>query len=203
MNQSCVLELSQITYDRDKLRGYYEDTKPSLIEYPYEECNRKWRVEDKTTPVIADIISKFLPEILENIKIIILEQQPGFNYTPHIDYGRQVSIFYPIDPEDAGVCTMFYNPDVITDADWAQQKELMGVRDWQDIECIMYEHEHSEDDVIYRHYYSTTSPTLCNVMAPHGVQNNDNQHRVYMQISIYDYSFEECKQLIKQNRFFA
>jgi len=65
---------------------------------------------------------------------------------------------------------------------------------------IMY--EHSEDDVIYRHYYSTTSPTLCNISAAHGVKN-DHQQRTYMHISLRNHSFAECKTLIKQNRFFA
>jgi len=108
-----------------------------------------------------------------------------------------VSIFYPI---DAGAPTTFYNPDIITDADWAQQKELMGVRNWKCIEDIMYEHH--EDDVVYRHYYSTTSPTLCNTCAPHGVQNVD-QPRVYMHINFYDHSWDDFIELIKQNRFFA
>jgi hypothetical protein len=204
MNQSCVHELSQITYDRDELRGYYEDTKPSLKECPYVTAYtgtmRRWSV-DNTAPVIAEIRSKFLPEIIENSGMIIFEQQAEFSFFPHIDYGRQVSIFYPIYPEDAGVGTTFYNPDIITEEDWAQQKKYVGMsHNMIDSQDIMY--THNEDDVIYYHCYSTTSPTLCNISTAHGVQN-DHQQRTYLHISLFDYSFDECKTLIKQNRFFA
>ena len=133
--------------------------------------------------------------------MVIFEQQPGFSFFPHIDYGRQVSIFYPICPEDAGVGTIFYNPDIITEEDWAQQKKFVGMsHNMIDSQDIMY--THNEEDVTYCHYYSTTSPTLCNISTAHGVQN-DHQQRTYLQISIFDYSWGDFIELIKQERFFA
>ena len=204
MSQNRALELSQITYDRDKLQAYYEDTKPSLAECPYVNTYtgtmRRWYA-DITAPVIAEIRSKFLPEIIENSSIVMFEQQPGFSFTPHIDYGRQVSIFYPICPKDAGVCTTFYNNDIITKEDWAQQKKFKGMsHSMIDSQDIMYTHH--EEYVVYRHYYSTTSPTLCNISTAHGVKN-DQRQRTYLQISIRDYSWDEFIELMKQERFFA
>ena len=205
MLDNCVLELPQIPYDRVALRNYYEETKQSLQETPYEEAwtgtMRRWKV-DQSAPVIAEIKSKYAPEITETCKIIMFEQQSGFSFYPHIDYGRTLSLMYPIYPEDGGVATTFYNPDIITEEDWANQRHYLGRRSRMvDVQYIKYEHD--DEDVIYEHYYSTEYPTICNIQTAHGVVNNQDMTRTYMQICLYDHTLEQVKQLIQEGNFFA
>jgi len=189
-----VLTLSNIKYDKEKLKILYNKVKQYAVDYGSirEKATKGLfsaikmeNLEGKNYldyEEISELQKLFNPisKSIGNGNIAIVVYQPGYVFFPHTDFSRKCVIAFPILPDDGGVGVDLYSHDILDD---------QGVA-----------YEHDPKFYVGTHQYSTVSPTLMDVQIVHGVRN-DNQVRVQLQFSLYD-DFDTCVERIQTGEFF-
>ena len=205
----CVHTIDQITFDQAELQQLYERLKHLEVDYS--------KIRDKATaglfgsitldefdeddepvpgqnfmlePEIIKLVDLFNP-VVAPIYIAITVYQPGFQFFPHIDFSRMSVIMFPIYPAGKKHAPIdWYSLDVLGDAkDDIENKEKSVAID-----------KHDEEFYLGSTYYSDVHPTLANTQMVHGVRNDTDDIRIFLQVSMYD-RFEDVVKGIKSGTF--
>jgi len=208
----CVHTIDQITYDQSELQTLYERLKHLEVDYS--------KIRDKATaglfgsitldefdeddepvpgqnfmlePEIIKLVNLFNPVVapIYTGNIAITVYQPGFQFFPHIDFSRMSVIMFPIYPAGKKHAPIdWYSLDVLGDAkDDIENKEKSVAID-----------EHDEEFYLGSTYYSDIHPTLANTQMVHGVRNDTDDVRIFLQLSMYD-RFEDVVDRINTGDF--
>ena len=208
----CVHTIDQITFDQAELQQLYERLKHLEVDYS--------KIRDKATaglfgsitldefdeddepapgqnfmlePEIIKLVDLFNPVVapIYTGNIAITVYQPGFQFFPHIDFSRMSVIMCPIYPAGKKHAPIdWYSLDVLGDAkDDIENKEKSVAID-----------KHDEEFYLGSTYYSDVHPTLANTQMVHGVRNDTDDIRIFLQVSMYD-RFEDVVKGIKSGTF--
>jgi len=208
----CVHTIDQITFDQAELQQLYERLKHLEVDYS--------KIRDKATaglfgsitldefdeddepvpgqnfmlePEIIKLVDLFNPVVapIYTGNIAITVYQPGFQFFPHIDFSRMSVIMFPIYPAGKKHAPIdWYSLDVLGDAkDDIENKEKSVAID-----------KHDEEFYLGSTYYSDVHPTLANTQMVHGVRNDTDDIRIFLQVSMYD-RFEDVVKGIKSGTF--
>jgi len=202
MTEDRFIELTDVTFDRNRLEQFYESVKHLAQDYSKIRNNAteglfsSIRVEDLEGKEyldyleISEIVKLFNPEVkqIKSGNIAITVYRPGFQFHPHVDFSRKSVIMIPILPSDGGAGVDYYDYAILGD-DPIITGHSAGA------EC------HDEAFYLGTHMYSTVHPTLMDATQVHGVRNDSECDRVYLQLSLYD-EFERCKELVKSGAFY-
>jgi len=202
MIEDRFIELTDVTFDRNRLEQLYESVKHAAQDYSNIRNNAtkglfsSIRVEDLEGkeyldyPEISEIVKLFNPEVkqIKSGNIAITVYRPGFQFHPHVDFSRKCVIMIPILPSDGGVGVDYYDYAILGD-----NPIITGYSAGAEA--------HDEEFYLGTHMYSTVHPTLMDATQVHGVRNDSDCDRVYLQLSLYD-EFERCKELIKSGAFY-
>jgi len=208
----CIHTIDQITFDQSELQLLYERLKHLEVDYS--------KIRDKATeglfgsitldefdeddepvpgknfmlePEIIKLVDLFNPVVspINTGNIAITVYQPGFQFFPHIDFSRMSVIMFPIYPAGKNHAPIdWYSLDVLGDAkDEIEDKEKSVAID-----------EHDEEFYLGSTYYSDVHPTLANTQMVHGVRNDTDDVRIFLQLSMYD-RFEDVVDRINTGDF--
>lgn len=213
IKDQCVHTITQLTYDQTKLQTLYQRLKH--LEIDYSELREKavgglfgsitldeFDEDDEPVPgknfmlepEVVELVECFNPSHEINTgNIAITVYQPGFQFHPHIDFSRLSVLMFPILPGgDAGHAPIDYYDDAIlgeVPEDYLTNKEQNIGAD-----------NHIEEHYLGSAYYSHIHPTLANTQRVHGVRNDTDDVRVFLQISLYD-KYEDLLERIKTGEF--
>lgn len=210
----CVHTITQIKFDQQALQQFYEKVKHKALDYgeirdkatknlfssitldKFDENDQPVPGENFLLyPEIEEIVNWFNPtsRIINAGNLAITVYQPGFHFHPHIDFSRLSVIMFPILPAgaDAHAPIDYYDDAILGEMPdgYLENKELnIGVD------------AHEEEHYLGSAYYSHIHPTLTNTQMVHGVRNNTDDVRVFLQISLYD-KYEDIVERIKTGEF--
>jgi len=215
IESQCIHVVDQITYDQKELQTLYERLKH--LEVDYSEIRDKatnglfgsitldvWEGEGEDDypkpgenfmlePEIQKLVSYFNPMVAPigagNIAITVY--QPGFQFFPHIDFSRMSVIMFPIYPSGKSHAPIdWYSLDVLGDAkaDINNKEKSVAID------------EHDEEFYLGSTYYSDVHPTIANTQMVHGVRNDTDDVRIFLQLSMYD-KFEDVISRVKSGQF--
>ena len=208
----CVHTIDQITFDQAELQELYERLKHLEVDYS--------KIRDKATaglfgsitldefdeddepvpgknfmlePEIVKLVNLFNPVVapIYTGNLAITVYQPGFQFFPHIDFSRMSVIMFPIYPAGKNHAPIdWYSLDVLGNAkDDIENKEKSVAID-----------KHDEEFYLGSTYYSDVHPTLANTQMVHGVRNDTDDIRIFLQVSMYD-RFEDVVKGIESGTF--
>ena len=206
MFEDRIYEMTEITYDRQRLEDFYNRVKHLSVDYS-EIRNRATKglfssikldkdnhegKEFLDYPEISEIVEQFNPvkKKIGNGNIAITVYQPHFEFHPHTDFSRKSVIMIPILPKDGGKGLDFYADEILGEDAHLVHTDEQAMAPGHDEEFYLGTCE-----------YSTIHPTLMDTERVHGVRNDDRT-RVYLQISIYD-MFEDTVKRIKSGEFLS
>jgi hypothetical protein len=202
-----LLELTQLTYDRNKLKEIFnsvksyarikglpwrgkpgvnldtEKAKCLVIQYGdhmmLDSTKSHLSYNLLENDYIKSLVSKinFGHRITEN-NIDIIWYRPGFVFEPHTDSYSHSTLMWPIYPDSGGAPIDFY------------EKEGVEIK----LPCE-YKNIVSDSDIVYTHFYSTSYPTVFNSHKIHGVKSV-NEERVYLRLRLNE-SFEDLMKKYK------
>lgn len=208
----CVHTIDQITFDQAELQQLYERLKHLEVDYS--------KIRDKATeglfgsitldefdeddepvpgqnfmlePEIIKLVNLFNPVVapINTGNIAITVYQPGFQFFPHIDFSRMSVIMFPIYPAGKNHAPIdWYSLDVLGDAK----------ADIENKEKSVAIDKHDEEFYLGSTYYSDIHPTLANTQMVHGVRNDTDDVRIFLQLSMYD-RFEDVVDRINTGDF--
>lgn len=196
----CILELTELLYDKSKLLEIFEQTKQyaRVKGLPWRDRpDRVAAVSDAKCVVIQHGEHMMLDNTKTNLSCNLLEfdyikslvtrlnfshkitpgnvdiiwYRPGFKFEPHTDNYAYSTMMWPIIPDDGGAPIDFYHKDGIEIKIPGEYKML------------------SDADIAVTHYYSTQHPTIFNSHKIHGVKSV-NSERAYFRLRINE-SFTE------------
>ena len=189
----CVLE--GVVWDRQELIDFYNKFDESC-HLPWNEFKKKYNpnhpyrktltdkfrqiyspnLEGKELieyPVIQKLIKQFNFKVpLSVTDVQILAYEPGFEFVPHIDQEVEISIMFPIIPEDGGEPLTFLEGDDFRNPG----KE------------------------IYKVYYSTEHPTLVTGKTIHSVEKMKD-YRVVLRLRTNGETFKDVMEKHDNNQF--
>jgi hypothetical protein len=131
-------------------------------------------------PAIKNIIDKFAIYIKPRL-IDINCFNPNFEFLPHTDQVN-CTIMIPIIPDDGGAPINFYFKEGLDPTPATDYRKIL-----------------TDNDIIFKHKYSTVHPTLINQRQIHGVSKLDHE-RVYLRFKLEDYCYEELVDLDKTGK---
>ena len=208
----CIHTIDQITYDQAELQQLYERLKHLEVDYSkirdkateglfgsitldefYEDDEPVQGQNFMLEPEIIKLVYLFNPVVapINTGNIAITVYQPGFQFFPHIDFSRMSVIMFPIYPAGKNHAPIdWYSLDVLGDAkDDIENKEKSVAID-----------KHDEEFYLGSTYYSDIHPTLANTQMVHGVRNDTDDVRIFLQLSMYD-RFEDVVDRINTGEF--
>jgi hypothetical protein len=192
--------IDEITYDREKLAKFCEKFSDCVMPFDqYMQWLTPTKKEFRGRPglnaintellegkklseytEISELLEKFNFDVpLNKNDIDLLSYDPGFTFHPHTDHFMQCGIMFPILPEDGDAPIIFYENE---DIEVVPRKNYSGIV--------------TENDIAYKHYYSTKHPTLFNGRTIHGV-GTVSKTRVYLRFKILNQSFDS---IIEKNK---
>lgn len=203
---NCIIELTELTYDKSKLLEIFEQTKQyaRVKGLPWRDRpNRVAEVSDAKCVVIQhgdhmmldntkadlscnllefDYIKSLVSRLNFSHKITpgnvdIIWYRPGFKFEPHTDNYAYSTMMWPIIPDDGGAPIDFYYKAGVEIKIPGEYKML------------------SDTDIALTHYYSTSYPTIFNSHAIHGVRSV-NTERAYFRLRINE-SFADLSRKYK------
>jgi len=190
----------KITYDREKLINFISQFNNCIMPLTEYLRQQKPHIEKVRGKPGLNIINT---ELLEGKKLIeynevselvelfnfytgieydvdLMHYDPGFTFHPHTDHPMQCGIMFPILLEDGDAPIIFYENEDI---------EIVPRKNYSSII--------TENDILYKHHYSTLHPTLFNAQAIHGV-DTVSKERVYLRIKILNQSFNSILEKYKK-----
>lgn len=203
INNDYLIELHELTYDRDILKALFDDLKPF-----FRIKGLPWRgkpgvnldVEKAKCVVVQHGDHMMLDPTKSHLSVNLLENsyikslvsrltfshkispnnldimwyRPGFVFEPHTDSYSHSTLMWPILPDNGGAPIDFYHRDDI---------EIKLPNEYKNIV--------SDKDIVYTHYYSTKHPTVFNSHKIHGVKSV-NEDRVYLRLRLNE-SFDNIR----------
>ncbi len=187
--------LEGVVWDRQELREFYEQFDESC-HLPWNEFKKKYNpnnpyrqtLTDKFRqvyapnfegkelidyPIIQNLINQFnFDEPLGVTDVQILAYEPGFAFVPHQDAEVDISIMFPLIPEDGGEPLTFWEGD-----------------DWR-----------NHGDMLYKVHYSTEHPTLVTGKAIHSVEEMKD-YRVILRLRTAHTSYESAIKKCNEGNF--
>ncbi len=178
--------LDGVVWDRNELLEFYQQFDASC-HLPWNEFKKKYNpnnpyrrtLTDKFRqiyapnlegrelidyPVVQNLIRQFnFDEPLGVTDVQILAYEPGFSFVPHIDAEVDISIMFPIAPDDGGEPLTFWEGD-----DFRNPGEM-----------------------IYKVHYSTEHPTLVTGKTIHSVEEMKD-YRVILRLRTAKTSFQSA-----------
>lgn len=194
---------NEIEYNREKLVRFYEKFKECIMPFgDYMQWltpskrefkgrvgmnavntelleGKKLREYDE----IEDLVKLFnfdVPLAMDDIDL--LHYDPGFTFHPHTDHFMHCGIMFPVLPADGDAPIIFYEKDGL---------EVVPRKNYTDLV--------TEEDIVYKHYYSTKHPTMFNGHTIHSVGTTSTE-RVYLRLKILHQTFHSVIEKNQQNK---
>lgn len=208
----CVHTISEVRFDQAELQSLYQRLKHLELDYSkireratsglfgsitldeFDENDEPVPGQNfMLEPEIVKLVDLFNPVVqtINTGNIAITVYQPGFQFYPHVDFSRMSVLMFPIYPTGKNHAPIdWYSLDILGD----------GVADIENKENSVSVEKHEEEFYLGSTYYSDVHPTLANTQMVHGVRNDTDDVRVFLQISLRD-RFEDVIELIKNKKF--